>query len=144
MSTPRTYPGSMNQPAHLVQRLFVERLRQAHVADPHGWVLVEDLSREAFGLPGLGLPTAGPTAKGSLTLAQRTSVRRTIRDLSSQGRVEFAEQLPTERRRTAQSGPALLRGRRRSIWARLATEATEPLAERRDRSPLASLTAHTG
>lgn len=120
----------MNQPRLLVRRVFLHRLSQARTADPQGWVLVEDLSREAFGLPAVGVPIAGPTAKGTLSLPQRASVRAAIHKLSSEGLVEFAEQLPTERRRV--SRPGHLGFRRRSTWARLAG-APAPTPERRER-----------
>lgn len=121
----------MNHPPLLVQRLFLERLRAAHGTNPQGWVLVEDLTREAFGAPAIGLPVAGPTAKGTLTLTQRASVSRAIRALSSQGLVEFAEQLPTERRRTSRPSILSWRGNRRSIWARLAVADTQRPGDRR-------------
>lgn len=120
----------MNQ-ASSVQNLFLRRLREAKVTHAHGWVLIEDLAREAFGLPTVGLPIAGPTAKGSLSLTQRTTVRRAINALSKQGLVELSEQLPTERRRIGAPGVRFLAGRR-SMWARLVQTQVPLPRDRRD------------
>jgi hypothetical protein len=121
----------MHQPPALLRREFLGRLRAAHDRDPQAWVLVEDLTRTAFGLPAVGLPISGPTAKGTLGMLQRISVRRVLRELSAGGMVEFAEQLPTERRRRGHGGPLTRARRRRSVWARLAPADAVPRQERR-------------